>query len=129
MQIIRKTALLCVVLGMLSGCQQGSDKPEGLNGEWLGINYQCPIGVIQRERVKIVEQDGQIVATKLTGDDCVPAGGVTFQGTRNAITCITGLPGDPSSNTYEDSIRSLQEDGFSVCGVEFERVQKGPAGE
>lgn len=108
---------------MLAGCQPGDDTPEGLNGEWLGLNFQCPIGVTHQERVSIVEEDGQIVATKLTGNECVPAGDVAFQGTRETITCVTGMPGDPNSGSYDDSIRSLQQNGFSVCGVEFERVQ------
>ena len=126
----RSTATLVPVVALLlAGCQPGEDKPEGLNGEWLGINYQCPIGVIQQQRVSIVEQDGQIVATKITGDDCVPAGEITFRGTRDSITCISGLPDDPVSGSYEDSIRSMQENGFSVCGVEFERVQPAAAPE
>lgn len=118
------TAYLVPVMALaLAGCQPGEDKPEGLNGEWLGINYQCPFGVLHQERVSIVEEEGRIVATKLTGDECVPAGEVTFEGTREKITCISGMPDDPSSGSYDDSIRSMQENGFSVCGVEFERLQ------
>ncbi|MDF1821752.1 MAG: Cyclin D1-binding domain-containing protein [Alcanivoracaceae bacterium] len=124
------TARLVPLMALaLAGCQPGEDKPEGLNGEWLGINFQCPVGVLHQERVAIVEEDGEIVATKLTGDDCVPAGEITFQGSRDKITCISGLPDDPVRGSYEDSIRSQQENGFSVCGVEFERVQPDAAPE
>ena len=55
-----------------------------LSGEWLGKGYQCPYDppYLFEERVEISHDliTGSIVATKITGDPCVPAGYVTFQG-------------------------------------------------
>jgi hypothetical protein len=48
------------------------------NDEWTGL-YQCPMGVQQPETVRIVQRGRYLVATKMTGDACVPAGFVTWE--------------------------------------------------
>jgi len=68
-----------------------------LNGTWIGEGYQCGFKKFTEE-VKIEQQGNSIVATKITGDDCVPAGSQTFVGTLDTInaTWTTGFPNRPA---------------------------------
>lgn len=107
---------------LMTGCQPAEQDSGPLAGEWLGINYQCPIGVLHRETVRIEERNGNIVATKVSGDDCVPAGEVTFSGTRESIQCVTGMPGGTEFSAYAGRILDEQDDQFTACGVTFNRI-------
>lgn len=123
---MRQSTVL-VLASLLAACQPSGPEEGSLTGEWLGINYQCPIGVLHEESVSIVEKDGTIVAKKVTGDDCVPAGEVTFTGTRDSIQCITGVPGEEGFSSYSGRILVERGDQFSACGVTFVRVDKPDA--
>ena len=119
-----RLSILVILASLLAACQPSGQDEDSLTGEWLGINYQCPIGVVHQESVRVVEEEGTIVATKITGDDCVPAGEVTFSGTRESIECVTGLPGQEGYNSYPSRILVEKGDEFSACGVTFRRVKK-----
>ena len=63
--------------------------PQGidLNGKWLGKGYQCPGNLdedgqqlILNEEISISQNGGKVVATKITGDECVKAGEKTWEG-------------------------------------------------
>jgi hypothetical protein len=47
---------------------------------WSGT-YQCPMGVPHAETIRISQRGRTLTAVKLTGDPCVPAGMVTWEGT------------------------------------------------
>ena len=74
-------------------------------GTWGSDDYDCPWGVKHFELVSVVHDGDRIIATKLTGDDCVPAGFETFSGRLpakshvGAITWTTGWPNCPASGT------------------------------
>ena len=78
-----------------------------LTGEWLGKDYECPFVDLFNieERVRIVHnlKTGMVVATKITGDPCVPAGDITFHGYYSGTTStfaaifMAGSPTRPSS--------------------------------
>jgi hypothetical protein len=50
-----------------------------LEGSWTGT-FQCPAGITRSEDVRITQQGRRLIARKVTGDDCVPAGVVTWEG-------------------------------------------------
>ena len=56
-----------------------------LDGTWHAT-YQCPLGVSHDELVRIAQHGRSISATKLTGDDCVPAGTVSWQGALSRLS-------------------------------------------
>jgi hypothetical protein len=57
-----------------------------LSGNWIGKNYRCasqedPFGEeLMEQRIEIIQTHQRVVATKITGDDCVPAGNITWEG-------------------------------------------------
>ena len=76
--------------------------PAPLVGLWDARGYTCvdPNGNlydIPTEIIKITEENGRFIGTKMTGDPCVPANSLTFQGTRDGskltIRFYTGTPG------------------------------------
>jgi hypothetical protein len=65
--------------------QQEAEKQEtsiDLSGLWTAEGYTCPGAVpVPPEQVSIVQSENTVTATKTVGDDCIPAGVVTFKGT------------------------------------------------
>ena len=51
-----------------------------LTGEWASSNYECPVGLTHDETITIDQRGLSFTATKITGDECVTAGHVTFYG-------------------------------------------------
>lgn len=94
-----------------------------LTGQWVTDDYECPSGVKHRERVRIVHSGHEVRATKVDGDDCVPAGFETFAGTlpagasTGAITWQVGTPRAPASGTASGFLRVLSQTQF-VAGSE-----------
>jgi hypothetical protein len=90
-------------------------------GTWIGEGYHCPWGTRHTEKVEIKVNDNFLIATKITGDDCVPAGSQTFsgkipnqvlKGTTFNITFTTGLPSNPASSTSPGQITVVNSDNF-----------------
>jgi hypothetical protein len=83
--------------------------PVDLTGEWIGTGYRCTADT-DIERVKIVHEGSNIIATKITGDQCVPAGSTTFKGSFDNktkvgnITFTTGNPTQPSCCTAQGTL-------------------------
>lgn len=111
--------LLPVLAGVvLAGC---SEEPAGLSGVWIGQNFQCPVGVSRQEEVQVSQVGERLEALKLTGDDCVPAGELTFHGTADALQCVIGVPENPASASYQGALLIIDEDSFEACGIRFTR--------
>ncbi len=53
-----------------------------LTGNWEAAGYGCD-PPIPLQKIKIQLKGTKLIATKITGDDCVPAGNVTWEGTLN----------------------------------------------
>jgi len=69
-----------------SGGQRGaSGAAIKLDGTWHAT-YQCPLGVSHDELVRIAQHGRSISATKITGDECVPAGTVSWQGALSRLS-------------------------------------------
>jgi len=68
---------------VFAGKPAGSTASVNVNGVWIGSGYTCEAGVPPRsETVQIVQSGTTVTATKVTGDNCVQAGQVTWKGTR-----------------------------------------------
>ncbi len=124
----------------LASCQnalaQATKKPAklDLSGTWVGENYTCYGNFGQlvqiRETIRIEQTGNSIVATKITGDACVPAGNRTFAGTLNAnaktanITWTTGLPRRPASSQARGSLTIIDHNTMTgnPGGVRFKRI-------
>jgi len=117
---MRATLFAVVLSATLVGCNR---LPANLDGEWLGENYQCPIGTLHREKIRVTETGGNIEAVKIDGDDCVPAGRVTFKGSREKLGCIVGMPENPASGEVPGSIKIVGADSFEACSVTFVRLK------
>lgn len=95
-----------------------------LSGQWKG-QYTCAPGTRYLELIAITQQGQQIVAQKVSGDPCVPAGYKTFQGvlTGNSgqLTCFGGTPQRPASGSFPGTLRMITAESFEACGVQFQR--------
>ena len=108
----KNIALLAFIISTLlvSCVKKETLTPIDLTGEWIGTGYECPSGTLHSERVKIVQEGFNIVATKITGDLCVLAGSTTFKGTFDGktkignITWNTGNPPQPSCCTAQGTL-------------------------
>ncbi len=134
--------ILFISVFMLSSCEE-DDEPDAenlidLTGEWLGVGYQCPAGVSHDESIKITHNlaTGEIIALKITGDDCVTAGHITFSGnfdgklnsspqeTQFNVVFITGTPSNPNSSSTTSTLKVIDENQFrdiAFEGVVFNR--------
>jgi len=103
-----------------------------LSGTWEGDGYACQ-DITPPQLVSVVqEEDGRVVATKLTGDDCVPEGNITFQGNARPpltvgssfpVTFTTGLPSEPACCSAPDTVSILDNNTFTSFGVTFSRLE------
>lgn len=92
-----------------------------LTGDWVGNDYHCE-DTDHVETVRVQHAGNDIVATKLTGDNCVVAGQTTFHGeTDGALACIVGSPGDPGSGFVTGWMSAIEADSFTACQVHFKR--------
>jgi hypothetical protein len=103
-----------------------------LAGTWDGTGYTCGQGVLT-EKVQVSTSPNSLVATKITGDDCVPAGNITFQGTLPTtpliagssfpVTFTLGNPANPASTTTLSDLFVLNANEFLSDDVDFSREQ------
>jgi hypothetical protein len=90
--------LVLATFGSSAGAQESHlSGTVNIHGIWRTSNYQCPAGVHHTEEIRIVQHGESVVATKITGDDCVRAGHVTFAGTLHGtsgeVSIYTSYPG------------------------------------
>lgn len=96
-----------------------------LTGEWIGEGYDCPWGVKHDERISIEHnlETGEVIAEKITGDDCVTAGHKTFEGIydgespRFDVNFVTGLPTNPNSSSAQSTIEVINSKLMKDVGV------------
>ena len=85
----------CLVFISLAGCSEeysghtksSSSKGFDLNGLWIGKGYRCwgnlnsdGYPIIMDEEIKIDQEGSFVVAKKITGDECIQAGKITWDG-------------------------------------------------
>lgn len=117
--IIFSTLLLCI----LFSCKK--EEPQNvsfdLSGDWIGYGYECPQDIYHDEQISITHnlETGELVATKITGDDCVTAGNVSFRGLYDGLSdrfdaeATAGVPGNPNSSLIKISFRVINNDLFT----------------
>lgn len=132
--ITTKTMLFSAALLLTSAsCQKDCDALLiDLSGTWVGTGYICASGQNPSQIIGIVHnlQNGELVATKQTGDDCVLAGNITFSGNYSgkasekefSVSFVTGSPAAPNSETLAAEIEIINSNFFKDNeGIEFRR--------
>lgn len=98
---------------------------EMFTGIWVGQLYECPSGTYHTETVKIVVREDFLIATKITGDDCVPQDSQTFSGRipkrispgkSFGVTWTLGSPQNPASATGGGKITVVNANTFIASG-------------
>ena len=96
-----------------------------LSGIWESSDYQCPFGTFHTEKISIQHTNNHLVARKITGDPCVPAGDITFEGSfsedTNSLLMTVGLPPEPSSGKIPVQISLIDHNSFHINGLLFVR--------
>lgn len=99
-------------------------------GTWRGNGYTCERGGLTEE-VQISVSGNSLVAKKITGDNCVPAGNITFQGTipqsvskgsSFSVTFKTGWPDRPACCSAENQVSIVDANTFTAWGIRFTRI-------
>jgi hypothetical protein len=98
-------------------------QPNGLCGIWYGLGYQCN-GSIPVEIIRIEHINDFVRATKITGDNCVEAGQITWQGYYYQSPFIANLTLGSSINpqsTITQDLIYIQNDSTitTQIGLEF----------
>ena len=79
-----KQLLITIAAVMLVGCRPTEQVEYKLSGKWMGKGYTCEDDdgkiVLLDELVSISHKDNKVVATKITGDNCVEEGEITWKG-------------------------------------------------
>ena len=96
-----------------------------LNGEWVGEGYKCGFKTSQ-ETVTIAQKGNSVDATKITGDNCVPAGTRTFVGTLNGekiqATWTTGTANKPACCQKKGHLIIVDDNTLkSSVGITYKR--------
>ncbi len=107
--------------------QSSSSLPASLAGEWTADGFFCETDQ-PAERLAISVSGSSVKATKTTGDGCVPAGMVSWEGTY-ADNTINGdfhvaLEGPGGPVTTQDAVFTVNADGtITGVGLTMKRAQ------
>ena len=97
-----------------------------ITGQWMSSDIQCPAGTNNSELLTVVSMADQVMAVKVSGDACVPAGYKLFQGTVNGkvgtVTCFGGTPSLPLSASTQGVFFILDANTIKVCDVTLVRA-------
>jgi hypothetical protein len=105
--------------------------PQMFNGIWIGEGYQCPWGTYHTEKIKIEVKNNFLIATKITGDECVPQGNQTFSGivpsslkigSSFSISSIGGFPEKPAFDTASRNLIIINYDKFLTKGESGDQI-------
>ncbi|MBT3617035.1 MAG: hypothetical protein HN524_13730 [Verrucomicrobia bacterium] len=142
---IEKTALIVLEISanksaLTESAQIAKAESQNLSGKWLGKGYKCWGNLDEDgqplilDEIILVSQDGdKVVATKITGDECVKAGEKTWEG-KISGDWIEGVAYgrsqiSPKLNAYKTRIKIksnnlLYLDTFGLdAAIEFERIE------
>jgi hypothetical protein len=100
-------------------------------GYWIGSGYSCKVSNID-EDVVIRYENGNFIATKVKGDECVTTGMVTFTGaipqnlnnySNYPVVITVGSPQNPGSGKINGTVRIVDINNFTVsAGLKFRRT-------
>ena len=124
----KKTLVLILFFLSLSSVSLSAENPRQLTGQWLGYGYMCPdeAGNFQwmpSQKIEIKYENDDLIAMKVTGDDCVTAGNITWKlnnknsfefGESYIVDMQGGLPGNPNSLWTAGKIIFLSRDEIAL---------------
>ncbi|MEZ4621949.1 MAG: hypothetical protein R2867_41460, partial [Caldilineaceae bacterium] len=100
-----------------------------LTGEWLAEGYTCK-GTEPPEKIIIEHKEGLVTATKITGDDCISAGEITWVGVFQEKEFIVQVQVSHGPNTArsftEGKIQVINNDKLFLfsSGPTFYRIKE-----
>ncbi|MDJ1183212.1 hypothetical protein [Roseofilum casamattae] len=123
------------VLGVINNCQGFTERVRNeywrkmFAGTWIARGLGC-VRKVETQKVEIAVRENALVATKIIGDSCVPAGAITFRGTipRNvskgssfSVTTQSGEPNRPACCSDRNSLTIIDANTFRISQVTFTR--------
>ena len=131
-----KYLIITIAALVLVGCgesdhqhSRAETEKQNLTGKWLGKNYGCGPNKTDQE-ISITQNGNKVVATKITGDDCVGAGQKTWEGIISGSqikgSWYGGFPWEAKPSKYDDlDIRIKNNDLliWSDAEITFERIK------
>merc|ERR1712166_643506 len=106
-------------------------------GHWNAVGYTCTKNTPKIEKIAIVKSGNNMVGTKLTGDECVPAGSKTFEfmlpaklWRGQAIANTKFQIGNPNGKTqkekHDEKTTIIDLNSFTIGAHTYYRIM-GPA--
>ena len=75
---------------------------DNIEGKWIASGYNCEDLTGLSETIEIVKNGDELLAIKLTGDKCIPAGDTTWHGSINGDLIIGKIKGmNPQTREIE----------------------------
>lgn len=129
-----KGFVTCCITGLTfffasSSAEASPEVASYFEGTWIGEGYNCEQGGLS-EKVQISISGNSLIARKVTGDNCVPAGNITFQGelpksvkpgSSSSVTWTIGYPDNSASNTTVQKLTVSNDKSFTSFGVTFRK--------
>ncbi len=112
--MIRKAFGLTALGFAVAACSNApTEAPANLAGDWVATGYWCESD-IPEEKLTITIKGDVVTATKITGDNCVPANTVSWTGTYSdgqipVKFTVSNGPGAPLSEI--DEVMTINADG------------------
>ena len=110
-------------------------------GEWNAVGYKCNNNTLAVQRVNVRQENGRFYGIKLTGDQCVPANKLSFEGELPqrvekggvlAVLFTIGSPEAPAARQQKKKLTVVNLNTFRIEGRTYTRVvkdsQTAPAG-
>jgi hypothetical protein len=100
-----------------------------LSGMWSAKGYDCT-GLVPEEIIEIKQTGQALVATKVTGDECVRAGETTFIGAMNLasipgiikVQVLTSLGPNSTTRQYIDAVLEIVSSDLLYLGFEKDKI-------
>ena len=118
-------ANLVILSAVAQSGPSNPNKPESearydLNGEWQGQFFAGEPLRMVIEKVMVQQIDDQIIATKITGDEYVPAGKITMRGAYKenpfSVEQVCALPGYVNPTWHQETVTVIDNRHLVVRG-------------
>jgi hypothetical protein len=115
------TILLCLIFFIIPV----SFSQQNLSGIWIAEGYNCGDNNQLQEMIRITVSGKQVTATKKTGDNCVPAGEITWKGTykKNSFPVKFRVSDGPNTalRWIDETVKIISKKTLKSYGVTYRK--------